>query len=276
VDVKYALNNAATGISLVRTNNYKGNIGLSAWNPSGYAEYRQRFLDLPNTTTTGTQVCEIGEQNSPIPPTGRTFLDFGTNDGTSLDLIVHDAPARGGTDDFAVQVIRGVELELTVHSGGVCVGNDLANATNTTLLLVKTWNDANVYIGPKTTLMDAGEVFCVGGTLVVDCEAASGANTWVNEGGTLSFNATTTASLEARGGTTYYGGGDLNTATIYSGATFSEWLLAGTLNSVSMFRGSTFNNRGGRLSLVSTIQLSGCSLTDVKILHPDGQEVTLA
>jgi hypothetical protein len=193
-DVKYALNNTTEDLSLVREDTCTNNIGLPQINPLGYVEYRQRFLDLPTTATTGVQNHRIGSpSNSATTLAGFTYIDLGTNTGTTQTLIVNAAPAVNATNREAVQVVGGTKLDVDVFLGSVSLGahaGENATIINSleTLYDSSSTDDSYVRIGSNASFVNvtntimhrfgaldleancngtSNEVFFYGGTLKV-------------------------------------------------------------------------------------------------------------
>jgi len=126
----YALNNSFENIGIRRRNSFKGNIGLDEINATHgtlvYPEYRQTKLNLPITASSGQAIHELGEPDSDIVAAGHTYLDFGTNAGSSITLTVHDVPEKSNSGGDSVLIAGGDPITLVAYSGSVGIALNVA------------------------------------------------------------------------------------------------------------------------------------------------------
>jgi hypothetical protein len=271
-DIKYALNNATADISITRTNKSTTSIGLPAWNPLGYPEYRQQHLDLPITSTSGTQTFTFGELNSPVTPVGFIKIDLGTNVGDGIAIYVHDAPPRD-TDGYPIQIIRGAAILTEIYSGGVSFGDDLTASASTKFDVVEIHGDSQVLLGTKTELNASSTIWQSGGTFYFYGGTADSTPAVTIEGGTAELKMDVTpanafATCRLRGGTAYLES-NVTTMYVYGGATLSELKDQKTVTNCNVYEGATINNRSGMLTFSNGLDLHGCQPLDVTLNFPD-------
>lgn len=226
--VMYGMANTTQNLNVTRTDTYKGDIGLpdiNSENSVPYREYRQVYLSLPLTATSGSSTQTIGELNSGMSASGMTRLDFGTNDSAAVSVLVNNAPAKPGNADPLVQLSGGYEVSVTVSKGGVGIGlNRKGNNTEiqTLTMLDSSGSSSYVMVGNGIS-WDSGtkNIYLYGGTLVLNDIFES--PYFYQYGGTCILQDETASSflgMYLYGGTfRYLKGGNL-TPNIYGGATF--------------------------------------------------------
>lgn len=201
VDILYGLDNTVTPLNLKRKNSYTGNIGLPVWNTthSGYTykEYRQRYLDLPMAAP-DSAAHRIGETSVATTTSGYTRIDLGTVAGTALNVSVRDAQAWSSSNGYAVDIVGGQNIILSVYRGSVILGNDLAeNASELKSLITfsKTVpaTDAVILVGENVT-WDAAPAACTfyGGLATLRMPAVAALDIIQYAGSTLEIDATST------------------------------------------------------------------------------------
>jgi hypothetical protein len=273
VDVLYGLDNATESYNLTRTNGYSGNIGLLPTNSLGYVEYRQRFLDLPNTATTGTQSINIGDLDSQVPPAGRTFLDLKTNDGVGQGVTIKDAPARTGSLDFPVQIRGGVDVSFVAYSGGCAVGCDTAHSATTTITSAAVHGDASVKLGSKSQLKASGTFELTGGRLINEGTPADSTGVINCYGGALDIRGTF-ATLNGYGGLMHLRGATITQVNLHSGARLHETETDSTVNNLDAYEGAEIVYPKGNINFSVSFQAVGCPIEKLRLQTPWGIGLT--
>lgn len=269
VDVLYGLGNATLDYALRRTNGYTGDIGLPKINPNGYAEYRTRFLALPVTATTGSVIHHIGGEVESAA-SGRTYLDFGTNDPSEITAFIRDAPAAGD-DGAAVQLVGGKDLSLAVFRGSVGVGTNVGqNATILTAVATRNSTgdtSADVSIGTAASFRDAANsVEVASGSITLACDCDGGSNEILCHGGVLKVESTVAVNvIYVYGGRVDFRGSEIATCHVYSGGEL-DLSSAGAVvftNPVELYRGFTFRDPLFRMQgLGIRFDFNGCTSAD--------------
>lgn len=269
VDVKYALDNATLDLNLVRKNGYKGNIGLLPNNPLGYVEYRDRYLSLPITATSGTQVHSIGQLTSSVTPKGFTFIDLGTNDGSSMTVLAYDTqPFDENSVGHALQIVGGQTSRITISGGSVGIGLDLtANQTEVYALYVSPGGTSSpvVRLGDNCAChASALPIEQSGGTLVLDTiTSPPGA---IIFDGKCHLNGTSNYGdlFIHNGGEVYRNAGSVTDITIYEGGVFdtTQANTDTTTGAMVFYKGFVFRDPNDRLAYTSGIDFYGCSPSD--------------
>lgn len=280
--VYYALGNTTAELNLIRTKGYTGSIGLPRVNANGYSEYRTRFLSLPPTATTGAPTHEIGMTGT-ATATGYTYLDFGTNDPTTITVLIGDTQAAT-SDGAAVQIVGGIDLILEVLKGSVSVGEHSAENATTIKRVRQSYlstqaTDVSLFIGRYASFDGSAQSVRVdGGTLTCEADCA-GANNEVRiyAGTFLAQPSSTFNDVYIYGGTFQMRGTQFATVSVFGGGTLDLSRVTGSLgitNPVELYHGFTVldpNNVYGDI-----YNFNGCTPADGTFTVRDNQSWTPA
>ena len=260
---------ATKKISLLRTTDYTGSIGLPATNPGGYAEYRDRFLEMYDTTDAFKATFETGDR---MTTGGPPYLDMVGSTYASLFARDVGAIVQGRPN---LQIHGGTVSDMYLGNGSFLIDPDDANVTTgmtIDALNVDGTSDQSTLVtfGRNTAWANAGTAGTFrDGTVVFECA--------IDQGTPLLTITQLGGMLHARGD------GDLGAATI-KGGTF-HWEADGDAAGVMNIWGdATLDLRGdGRARAFSgtlnvyqpatvwkgghtpTLTPLGCTLEDCKI-----------
>jgi len=114
VDILYdldqsAIANAITGLNI--SSGYTGNIGLPQENDSGYQEYRDRYLQLPDQA--GTCITNIGKGEG--SGSSRILLDYGS---TLVADITVEGSSSSSLEDRKAIIIKGTAVTNALEASG--------------------------------------------------------------------------------------------------------------------------------------------------------------
>ena len=268
--VIYGLANATLDYVLERNDGYGGSIGLAKINAThsgkSYDEYRQRFLDLPITATTGSVAHSIGGRSS-APPQGLTYIDLGTNDPAAISVFVYDT-AVSATDGAPVQLVGGVDIVLTIYKGNVDVGTNLGETT-TSIATATTFDngtpttDVNLRIGTNASFLNGtAPILQYNGTINLEADCAGSNNKIEVHGGTLNVAQSSTLNdLSVYGGTVDFRGDGIATLAEYGGIFDASRCASATLGMpILLYNGFTHLDPANVLG--QSIEFQGCSISD--------------
>jgi hypothetical protein len=263
--VKYGLDTPAAELSLERTDEYTGSIGLPRINAGSgmpYTEYRDTFLELPNLISTGDQHHQIGTVGGSAAG-GITRIDCGTVAGIALRVTVNNAPMpRRG--EPGVQIRNGKATAVAVYRGSIELGMD-ATPTGITSLQVSASDTSSAWakVGASAVWDGAAKLIDVsGGT--AEIQSASGAPIAAVHSGELMLDAGTTgeiSSCKVYGGTLKWVSG-VFTPEIYSGGTVDmrvgNYLMTNASQPV-FYTGYKYLDPRGRATWTNGIDFQGCT-----------------
>ena len=261
VDCLYGLDaSAVTLTSLTIKQSYSGKIGLAVKTDTEYYEYRETYLKVGATTLT----IGIGEGEG----SQRIKINNGTiqttvivvDSGQSADAL----PAIQWKGTHASNVVR---VSKGSFGAAVLAGETAAIATLAVGYREDQDADAQVVCGPGVTLTN---VDVSGGAV----ELASATTTIDQTAGLLTITAAAHASIDIDGGQMVYKGTGTITTLSVSGdgqADFSQDMRGKTItNAVQLYRGATFNDPYGIVTLSAGYKTNRCTLAEVTVdVGPD-------
>ena len=268
VDMKYALDafDSEDNINLVRTLGYGGSIGLPLVNPLGYAEYRQRFLNLPATTGTGDQLARFGNPGIPGRGTGFTRLNLGSVTGAGFNIYAYESQARTTTGEAAIQIIGTVtEVGLVAHRASVDICMDETAGQVTMNNLATSWveneqNDCDVKIGYGVDWGSSDQIDIRGGMVLL--KGGMGPPAIEIHSGTLILDTVdqSVGVVHVFGGTVQYVSG-VFVPTIYDGGTVDFRASTNLMTSGSQpvfYKGYRYYDPRGNVVWTNGIDFVGC------------------
>lgn len=268
VDMLYGLDQLNNNISLRRTLDYTGNIGLPKVNSGGYTEYRLRFLELE--TSTGSQTHEIGAAGS-SSPNGRTYLDLGTGTPSNLDVKVY-ATQAATNDGHAVQLVGGsADVNLFALRGSVSIGAHSEESVSvlgglTVGLETASTSEVELLIGDYASFNSNENIVIYSGTTTTRSNLASSDNTAMFSGRLIIEGDITIDAFDLFGGTTIVRGQITTTAAFRNFGGTMDLSSADTnasFNTHSMYRGATLLDPNGRILGGASVQFVGCNPDDM-------------
>ncbi len=252
---------AVTLASLTITASYTGQIGNPDYNPSGYAEYRGKYLQIG--ATTATIGFGAGGQS------GRTRIDFGSVQ-VALTVYGTGTPIDQGLP--ALQV-KGTHVSNAALIYGGSVGFACQAGESTTFLTAKVMRDqASLYGGTALTL---GTLTQRGGSVTLN----NTCTTITKTGGTLFVlgSGTVTTFTHDAGKCSYQSSG---TCTTYTGGSFaaidfSADLRTKTVTTATFYGGTVWNDPNASVTITNGIVYTRCRLGDVKADFGVGRTITV-
>lgn len=269
IDCKYNLNTALTGVTLLVSEGYSGDIGLPLINSDSsttYAEYRTAFLTLAG----GTAIVN----DSLIR---RCNLAFGANTaavrilntGQRLDPSIPVVLIVGGNSSSELDVTKG-DVGVAFYSG----------TTATFPLVTSSYrqqpaSDVNVTLGNGCVLTTINKN---GGAMTVSSDVTT--VTQGTSGGILTINAGAVTTLNVQGGNCVYNStGTVATINLSNGAMldFNQDPRAKTVtNPINLYGDATSIKDDGRRVNSGTLSVTTIQTTKLNVSHGAGNVCTFA
>lgn len=281
VDVKYALGHFRTNsiaLTVYKTTDYTGKIGLPAINANGYVEYRDRFLKL----YTGGNAVEFQKGQGSASLVGATYLDCLSQ---SIGFLSVDPDALPNGSTASLILYGGTFTTLNIQAGNVELGDSgYANGptVNTRMIVGKT-NGLTTDLTLKAWDLD-----------LTDCEQliqSSGIVYWRDN---LAYTGGGTPTWDHYGGTAYFYGSarvvNVHSGTLYpsgdSASMSDAYLFGGELNgneaqipvsgTIDIYMSDGSALRDSRDAFAGAdVYLVGCNLADVTIVLPQNKKLTI-
>lgn len=279
VDCKYGLSPAIQPATVIKRKTYTGKIGLAEVNVDNssktYPEYRTKYLTFDDNTATTTYHVEQG-------------------DGTGSALVRIDAGAGQviwNSYGYGTRSVTGqpVQLFIGTHASnvfnvqqgdlGVAFFPDEAATVSAMRVGNGATGGATVVVGPGATTTSAA-FDVAGGSLTVETANGSG-DIDISGGGSVYINGTAAyADIDIKNGYCYYrSSGTLTTLAVRSAGTFdrSGDIRAATItNAVQLYKGATFKDPHGILTLSGGFKINGGTLSDVTVNVSNDRTYTIA
>lgn len=265
ISILFGLDNTAEDLTCIVSPTFTGSVGLPVTNTNSsgnpYTEYRQRFLDLPLTATSGNLDMVVNLS------TGHFYVDFGTNDPSSLEVVIESAPTQG-PDGASVQIVGGNDLDLVLYEGRASVGEHIGeNASN--LVAARLLGAGTLEIGSNSTFDDVANTLDINGTgkIVLDADITSSSQEIYVRNGTLMADAgVDLEDVYQYGGTLDFRGTSIENLYGYGGVfnATNNPNVSGTAinNPIESFRGFKFVDPRN-VFLGVGIDCNGCRPEDV-------------
>jgi hypothetical protein len=257
VSILYGLGQGAVTLaSLNIANSFTGTIGLPEMTPSGYAEYRLRYLDIiPTIINIG-----YGAGNG----SGRIKIETG---GILTTVLVS---GRGTRAESALPCVllkdTGANSVITIGKGDVGISTFPADP-GAVLTLEAGWktnqaSDVYCEVGSAVTL---GTVEQSGGQLLVDCDVVTKVDM---TGGTYTQKSGALPLVNCDGGIVYYEStGTLASAIIGNGGIldFTRDLRTREVTACELHHGSSYKDPFGTVSIAgNVIKLHRCNPSNLR------------
>lgn len=274
VDVLYALDalSAVTPESITVEMGYTGRIGLPLVNANGYPEYRDRYLQICDSTpSSGTTQVNVGGGTG--SGSTRLFFQFGGSSKVAINVIDTGSPESTDTPTLAF-VGGGTASTLTITKGSVgaaVIAGEVVDLANIAVSYATNQSsDSTLVLGPgvdfnsTTITQNGGSITNEATDTLPDLDVFAGEFT--HRGG-----AVTAATVE--GGTLYYESDSTLTTLIVGSdgtADFSRDLRAKTVTNCDVFEDATINDPASVVTFTNGIDVNHCTLQDVSIVRsPD-------
>lgn len=270
VSCKYGLSPAIQPGSVTVTMQYTGQIGLPEANSDNgstktYGEYRTKYLTFDDNTATCTY--RIGEGDVG-PGSGLIRIDAGAGQSILLVKNTGNPTVTGqpaflfiGTHADNAGYFSGGESGVAFFAGEAATIKTLAIGAGAV-----TSNQAKLTVGSGATINGSGATTDVAaGTVVLHVATLDLDMT----GGFVSIERGAHTDINVDAGTLYYNtNGTATTVRVGSAGVFdkSRDMRATTItNAVQMYRGATFKDPHGVVTLSGGIKLNRCRVEDVKV-----------
>jgi len=273
VDLLYALTTAIQPLTVNKSKQYTGNVGLAYINVDNpakpYAEYRTPlYLTFDDNSITTTLNLETG--------TGQGSSRFMVDNGAGQAVV--NVLGKGSRKDLgtpcilwkgthAANIVRNIagDIGIAFYAGETAVVATLTTGDSST-------SQAETVCGSGVTLTT---VTLNGGKQ----ETSSAITTAVQNGGNWTHLLGTVTALTINAGTYYPNGAATHTTiTVRTGGKLDcrKGTASFTVtNPIQLFKGAEINDPNGRMGNFAFV-LNGCNLEDVTIITPYGKTFTIS